>query len=117
MEKIKCKYIFKDDFNPIYTNGAQGGITSQGEIVANFYLERQALPVSQTYNLQNDRLAAEESQSEPNDLNKSFVRVIENGVIMNYKTAKEIHHWLGLHIAKLEETVEELKETVEESAK
>jgi hypothetical protein len=37
------------------------------------------------------------------DLKNSFVRKIENGIIMNYQTAKEIHKWLGKHIEKLEE--------------
>ena len=52
MGKLKCKYIFKDDFNPVYVNGAQGGINMQGEIVVNFYLERNALPISQTYRIE-----------------------------------------------------------------
>lgn len=29
-EKIKFKYIFKDDYNPKYVNGAFGGISPQG---------------------------------------------------------------------------------------
>lgn len=102
MSKVKCKYIFKDDYNPIYINGAQGGINPQGEIVVNFYLERNALPVSQTFELEGDKVTAKEVESEPVDLKNSFVRVIENGVIMNYQTAKEIHRWLGHHIETLE---------------
>ncbi len=103
MDKVKCKYIFKDDFNPLYVNGAQGGINSQGEIVINFYLERNALPISQTYGIEDGKIGGEEIESEPSDLKKSFVRVIENGVVMNYQTAKEIHKWLGSHLEKLEE--------------
>ena len=103
MDKIKCKYIFKDDFNPKYINGAQGGINPQGEVVINFYLERSALPVSQTYGIEDGKLSAQEIESEPSDLQNSFVRVIENGIVMNYQTAKEIHKWLGNHIAILEE--------------
>ena len=103
MDKVKCKYIFKDDFNPVYVNGAQGGINPQGEIVVNFYLERVALPVSQTYGIDKGKIIGVEIESEPTDLKNSFVRVIENGVIMNYQTAKELHKWLGGHIEKLEE--------------
>lgn len=102
MSKVKCKYIFKDDYNPIYINGAQGGVNPQGEIVVNFYLERNALPVSQTFELEGDKVSAKEIESEPVDLKSSFVRVIENGIIMNYQTAKEIHRWLGHHIETLE---------------
>lgn len=102
MDKLKCKYIFKDDYNPVYANGAQGGINPQGEIIINFYLERHALPVSQTYVLEKDKINAAEVESEPKDLNNSFVRVIENGVILNYQTAKEVHKWLGNHLLELE---------------
>lgn len=103
MNKIKCKYIFKDNYNPVYVNGAQGGINPQGEIVINFYLERNALPVSQTYGIEDGKIGAQEIESEPSDLKSSFVRVIKNGVVLNYQTAKEIHKWLENHIKTLEE--------------
>lgn len=104
MEKIKCKYIFKDSYNPLYINGATGGINPHGEIIINFYLERTALPISQTYeNRDGVIITSSEIESEPSDLKNSFVRVVENGIIMNYQTAKEVYLWLGNHIEKLEE--------------
>lgn len=104
MGKIKCKYIFNNDYNPIYINGAQGGINPQGDIIVNFYLERNALPLSQIYEIKEGYdNTVNEVESEPPDLKNSFVRVIENGIIMNYQTAKEIHKWLGMHIERLEE--------------
>lgn len=107
MSKVKCKYIFKDDYNPKYVNGAQGGINTQGEIVINFYLERTALPTSQTYEIKGDGIDAKEIESEPKDLMNSFVRVIDNGVVMNYQTAKELHKWLGKHLESLEKVTSE----------
>jgi len=43
---------------------------------------------------------------EPSDLKNSFVRVFQNGVIMNYQTAKEVHKWLGEHIKNLENIID-----------
>ncbi|OQY03453.1 MAG: hypothetical protein B6I20_05065 [Bacteroidetes bacterium 4572_117] len=103
MNKIKCKYIFENNYNPIYVNGAQGGINPLGEIVINFFLERNAIPVSQTFEIKDSKIGIEDIDSEPSDLKNSFVRVIKNGVIINYQTAKELHQWLGGHIDKLEE--------------
>jgi len=104
MEQVKCKYIFDKNYNPKYINGAHGGINPLGEIVINFYLERSALPITQTYELSDGTMkSAKEISAEPKDLKNSFVRVIENGIIMNYQTAKEVHKWLGQHIEKLEE--------------
>lgn len=39
--ELKFKYIFDDSYNPVYVNGAHGGVTPRGELVVNFYLERQ----------------------------------------------------------------------------
>lgn len=107
---IKCKYIFADDYNPVYINGAQGGINPLGEILINFYLERHPIPISQTYSVVGNSIGPEkEDEVEPNDLKNSFVRFITNGVIMNYQTAKEIHKWLGKHIETLEQINTEQK--------
>ena len=92
---LKFKYIFSEDYNPIYVNGAHGGINPQGEIVANFYLERLALPDSQTQEINPNGRLGNVIGSEPTDLNRSFVRFVKNGVIMNLQTAKSIYAWLG----------------------
>lgn len=106
MEQVKCKYLFDKSYNPKYINGAQGGVSPSGEVVINFYLERSALPISQTYEISDQEpTTANEIEVEPIDLKNSFVRVIENGIIMNYQTAKEIHKWLGQHIKSLEERI------------
>lgn len=94
-KSLKFKYIFSEDYNPVYVNGAQGGINPQGEIVANFYLERLALPNSQTQVVNPDGMLGEVINSEPADLNQSFVRFIKNGIVMNLQSAKSIHTWLG----------------------
>ena len=101
---LTCKYIFKDDYNPKYVNGAQGGINSSGDIVINFYLERNALPNSESLLIGKDGkiIASEHGDVDPPDLRNSFVRVIENGVVMNYNFAKEFQKWLGNHIETLE---------------
>ena len=103
-EQVKFKYIFREDYNPVYVNGAYGGISPRNEIVANFYLERTALPNSQTYKVTKDGMMADEikDEREPKDHLSSFVRFIENGVVMNYQTAKEIHRWLGEQIENIE---------------
>ena len=99
--KIKFKYIFDDDYNPIYINGAQGGLNSHGEIIANFYLERVGLPKSQTHEITVNGQIGNIIESVPEDLLQSHVRVIKNGVIMNLQTAIGIHEWLGKHIEAL----------------
>lgn len=100
--EIVFKYRYRDDYNPVYVNGAQGGVNPQGEIVVNFYFERLAVPIDQTQLLTEDGRLGNVVKNKPEDLNHSFVRYIENGVVMNLQTAKSIHDWLGKQIAILE---------------
>ena len=101
-QKVKCKYIFDDNYNPVFVNGAYGGVNSQGEIVINFYFERAALPNSQTFEVEGDKLSEIVDERDPKDLANKFVRVVNTGVILDYRGAKIIHEWLGNHISNLE---------------
>lgn len=99
---VKFKYHFDEDYNPVYINGAQGGINPNGEIIANFYLERFPLPYKQEQEINENGSFGNVISSEPADLDKSMLRFVKTGVIMNLQTAKSIHKWLGQHIDILE---------------
>lgn len=101
-QKITFKYIFEDDYNPVYINGAFGGINPQGEIVANFYLERIALPNSTTHNIGADGIISEAIKKDPEDLDDSCVRFVQSGIVLNLDTAKQIRDWLDRNIKNLE---------------
>lgn len=101
-QKIKYKYIFSKDYNPIYINGAYGGITPKSEIVANFYLERFGIPFSQTYMVdEKGTLGRHPIETNPDDLAKSLVRFVQSGIVLNYEDAITIHRWLGEKIEEL----------------
>ena len=103
---ITFKYIFKYDYNPVYVNGAHGGVSPRGEIVANFYLERQPLPNEITHALNPDgSIGADIVAVDPENLNSTIVRYVSQGVVLNYQNAKVLHSWLGDKIAELEQLV------------
>ncbi len=110
-KKIKFKYIFQKDYNPIYINGLFGGITPRGEIVINFFLERHGLPISQTHEINEIGLIEKEIGREPEDHRESMVRFVEQGIILNLQNAKALNQWLEEYISKLENA---LKEEIEE---
>lgn len=86
-ETVKIKYKFKDDYNPIYINGAYGGVNPAGEIVAHFYFERFPLP--------NQEIVSNEGVDFiPSDLPISAIRYVESGVILSTETAKLLADWL-----------------------
>jgi len=100
--EMTFKYIFTYDYNPVYVNGAHGGVSPRGELVVNFYLERQPLPNSITHEITPAGQIGTETDSEPSDLNRSLVRHVTNGVVLNYNTARELHYWLGEKLKEME---------------
>ncbi len=103
--EVIFKYIFSNDYNPKYANGVYGGISTSADIVANFYFERHALPMSVSHLVQPNGSIGDMIANDPIDLQKSMVRVIENGVILNLNTAKALHSWLGEQIILAEKLI------------
>lgn len=99
-KRIKFRYIFPDQYNPVFANGAYGGVTPQGEIVVNFYLERSGLPHSVTHVLNPDSTLGKEVEKEPQDVPTTYVRFVTNGVVLTVQGARAIHQWLGQQIEK-----------------
>lgn len=101
--ELKFKYVFNYGYNPTYVNGAQGGFSPRGEMVINFYLERQPLPESISHEITPEGAIGRETEVEPKDLPNSMVRFIDTGVIMSYENAKVFHAWMGDKLREIEE--------------
>ena len=93
-KEFKFKYIFPDDYNPQYANGAYGGVSDRGEIVINFYFERIGIPYYQTQMVDEKGKLDDEKKIEPKDLENSRIRYIQNGVVLDIHSAKQIHAFL-----------------------
>ena len=106
--EMTFKYIFTYDYSPVYVNGAHGGISPRGELVMNFYLERQPLPNAISHEITAAGAIGPETEVEPDDLGRSLVRHVTNGVVLNYQTARELHYWLGEKVKEME-AVEQAK--------
>ncbi len=102
MDELNIKYKFEDNFNPTYVNGAMGGINPLGEIFLNFYLERRPIPKSTTIKLKDGMPTSEIIAVSPPDYGNSMIRYVENGVIMSYSAAKDIHRLLGEQLENFE---------------
>lgn len=101
IRKLKAKFIFPDDYNPSYANGAWGGLNPHGEIIAHFYHERLGLPYEQELEIGADG-KAKHTTTVPDDHETVLVRYVVGGVTMDLDTAKRIHTWLGEKIDALE---------------
>lgn len=100
---VRFKYKFPDHYNPKYVNGAYGGIGPRGELVVNFYLERQPIPKEETYKVSEKGALGEPFDRTPEDLRSQIIRFVQTGVVLNLESAKSIHKWLGDHINNLEQ--------------
>jgi len=102
---VKFKYIFPDDYNPVYANGTYGGVTSKKEIALNFFTERQAIPRTEEYELNPNLTLSDTKITEPKDL--PIIRYITGGVIFNTREAKALHAWLARVIAEADRLLAE----------
>lgn len=100
---VSFKYIFTYDYNPVYVNGAHGGISPRGELVANFYLERPPLPNRITHTMSSAGIVGDIKDVDPEDLNSSLIRYVPCGIVLNYANARNLHQWLGDRISEMEQ--------------
>lgn len=101
-QEIHFMYKFPDDYNPVYSNGAYGGINTRGEIVINFYLERSPIPHKETRVLNPDGSLSKTCKTEPEEHTSNILRYISSGVIMDITSAKSLKKWLEQKIDEIE---------------
>ena len=104
LEKATFEYVFGEDYNPEYANGAIGGPTTQGEICVSFYVERGPLPYSQTFSVKADGQLGEETERDPKVENGSvsLIRYVTTGVIMTRDTAKRVYDFIGRNLQTMD---------------
>jgi hypothetical protein len=101
--ELTFKHIFNYAYNPTYVNGAHGGFSPRGEMVINFYLERQPLPETITHEITPEGAIGRETSVEPKNLANSMIRYIDTGVVMSYENAKVFHTWMGDKLREFED--------------
>lgn len=108
-KRVEYNYIFPDDYNPLYVNGAFGGISPQGEITCNFFMDRLPLPKSETYSVDEKGVIRDRVQEKSEEQNYQVVRYVQSGVIMNLDCAKRVNVWLTQQIEAIEKAMEKAR--------
>jgi len=106
--KVEFKFIFPDTYNPVYANGAFGGIGPQRDLVINFYHERPPIPYSQTHIVNEisehkQMTLGAEVDRHPKLENPLIVRFITAGIVMDEAFARRLHEWLGNKLQQYDE--------------
>lgn len=103
MSDLNFKYIFDNEYNPKYVNGAYGGVGPQGEVVINFYFERGAMPKKICQEVDNNGKLGELKYTEPDNIEKTFIRYVQSGIIVDNKHARDIYNLLGRILGEINE--------------
>lgn len=99
-ETIIFRYKYAENYSPIYINGAFGNLTSQNEVLINFFLERPSLPDYHKVEFDEDGTAKAILEVEPVDIDSTLVRHIQTGIVMDLNTATSLHQWLTNQLQK-----------------
>ena len=114
--KIKFRYIFPDNYNPVYCNGTYGGVSPNGEIIANFFLERMPIPNSVIQNVNEDGTLSGIVEADPENLGETVIRYVSTGIVLSENSARSIYDWLGAQIQELDNRKEIQNNNTSESA-
>lgn len=90
VKTIKFAYKYDDDYRVVYTNGAHGGISPQGEVVMNLFMERLPVPDLERRLISDEGLVGDPVPSSASEQELEVVRHLSTGVVMNIESAKRI---------------------------
>jgi hypothetical protein len=94
-DKITFKFIFPEDYNPVFANGVHGEITPRGEIIMHFVQERRPIPKSITHSVGEDGRLGPETHRKPESVQSLVIKYVTTGVTLSYTEARSVHAWLG----------------------
>ncbi|MFN0315596.1 MAG: hypothetical protein ACKVQA_11240 [Burkholderiales bacterium] len=101
--RIQFVYKFPETYNPVYSNGAYGGISPQGDFVIHFYHERHPLPYSTVNEITSEGAIGKELERDPKSDDPIVLRYVTTGVAMDMSAAKRLFDWLGKNLALAQE--------------
>lgn len=91
--KVLVEYSKSKEYRMIAATGAWGGVSPQGEVICNFFVEQTAEPGKIEMTLDAQGKAVAESIEKKSEL-KTFVRELQIGIVMRPDIAKSIGQWL-----------------------
>jgi hypothetical protein len=102
LTEVAFDYIKANFFRVVHADGAFGGITPQGYLHMALYSERRALPKQMVYSISKDGTIGPE-MTERRDSRNAIVREVECDVILDERTMRSVHKWLGEKIEELQQ--------------
>jgi len=100
-QSLTTHFIKTADFKTHYVSGIFGGLTSNNQINMAFFIERNVIPSSITYSVDQNGIPAETGR----DTKLGMVRETAGCLILDVEKAKSVVEWLNDRIAQAESNV------------
>lgn len=104
---LSFEYKISPNFAIYYITGAHGGVNAQGQVIANFFSERAAIPRKTKHALAPDGKLGDVIEEEKKD---AFIRDVLFGASMVPSTARIIGQWLIEKADEFEKTTKKILE-------
>lgn len=106
--RITYRYVRAPQYRKIPTSGVWGGVTPDGNIIANFFVDTPEMPISITHELRPAGVLGEEIAREYNESEEAAIeRSLEVGVVVSPQKARAIAQWLLAKAEEMESAVRE----------
>lgn len=93
-------YIKTNSYRTYHVDGVHGGLTPKLNLYMDLFIDRNVTPKKIEHKIDDEGTLSKGTVVESLE---GAVREIECGLIMDIKTAKSIHKWLGNQINQIEE--------------
>lgn len=91
-EIVKFVFVKAPDYRIIAANGAFGGLTPQGLLKVDLYIDYTATPEFITHSVRSDGLIGQEVERKPSD--KIISRELQVGMLLPIHIAEVIANWM-----------------------
>lgn len=101
-DKWEVKYVKSSDFKSFFSTGIIGGVTLNGLIDMNFFIDTKKIPEKVMLEIKDGKL----NEPKVSDIKEwSSTREMFVGVLIDVNTARVIRDWLNGHIITIETEV------------
>lgn len=98
-QKVTINYLKTPNYRTYFIDGMYGGITPNGKIFAELFIQRNPTPKTVTQEINEDGSMGKIEKSEGK---KGLIRQVEASLLMDIETAKSFAGWLNDKIKKHE---------------
>lgn len=108
LDEVTFQYKVSDNYAVYSADGAHGGLNAKGDIIINFFSERQPIPRREKYKVEKD--GSLNPQPIEVEATTDIIRNVNFGVALKPDVARSVANWLLEKASELDEIVVAMQE-------